>query len=267
MPELPEVETIRRDLLPLVGSRLREVMIKQPRLVRPDPATFRDRLRGRTLRGISRRGKLLIFDWGENLLLVHLGMTGALILAGDTAEPSHTRVILELDRGRIYYADPRGFGWLEALPREDLPRHPFYQKLGPEALEISLAEFEARLAASRSRIKSLLLDQRVLAGLGNIYTDEALFRAGIHPARRAADLSPQERKRLYEAIREVLRRGIELRGSSVRDYVDGQGKSGRFQEEHCVYGRRGLPCPSCGRPLQYQKIAGRGTTFCPFCQR
>ena len=266
MPELPEVETIRRDLAErLSGAELQNLKIRLAKLIRPDPKVFRKLLLGKTLEGISRKGKLLIFDFGESLLLVHLGLTGSLVFK-DGSLPPRTHVIFEFDRGLLLYADLRQFGWLEAIARKDLSRHPFYASLGPDALEISLLQFERLLLSSRRRIKGLFLDQKKISGLGNIYTDEALFRAGIHPERPAATLSREEIRRLYSAMREVLLRGIELGGSSVRNYVDGKGRAGRFQEEHLVYGRKGRPCVRCGTPLAYRLVAGRGTTFCPQCQ-
>ncbi|QJA06604.1 bifunctional DNA-formamidopyrimidine glycosylase/DNA-(apurinic or apyrimidinic site) lyase [Thermosulfurimonas marina] len=267
MPELPEVETIRRDLAPLVGQSLQRVTVKLPKLVRPRPGALRT-LCGHVLQEIARRGKLLLFDFREKLLLVHLGLTGALVLGEDgVSPPPHTQVILHFEKAPLFYADLRQFGWLEVVSREELPRHPFYASLGPDALGIPYEEFFRRLKASGRRLKALLLDQKVLSGLGNIYVDESLFRAGLHPERPARSLSPEEIRRLYEAVQEVLRRALELRGSSVRDYVDGRGESGAFQEEHLVYGKRGQPCPRCRTPLAYKVVAGRGTTFCPRCQR
>ncbi len=267
MPELPEVETIRRDLLFLSGHLLKEIKIQLPKMVRPSPEVFRKALEGRRLKGISRKGKLLIFDFGKESLLVHLGLTGALVYQKDGHRPPHTHVILSFDEGYLLYTDLRQFGWLEVVESRRLPEHRFYASLGPDALEIGYAEFESRLLRSRRGIKALLLDQKVIAGLGNIYTDEALFRAGIHPERKAASLTRAEVQALYQAIQEVLNLALELRGSSVRNYVDGTGTPGRFQEEHLVYGKRGRPCPRCGTPLAYRVVATRGTTFCPRCQK
>ncbi len=257
MPELPEVETIRRDLLFLIGHRLEGVEVYLPKMVRPSPEVFRRALEGRRLAGISRRGKLLIFDFGEKTLLVHLGLTGALIYQEDGRRPPHTHVVLSFEGGSLLYTDLRQFGWLEVLESRRLPEHRFYASLGPDALGLDYPEFETRILRSRRAIKALLLDQKVIAGLGNIYTDEALFRAGIHPERKAASLSRAEVQALYQAVQEVLRRALELRGSSVRDYVDGTGSPGRFQEEHLVYGKRGRPCPRCGTPLAYRVVATR----------
>ncbi len=270
MPELPEVETIRRDLRPsLLAARLEDLEVRLPKLLRPGVQDFRERLLGAKLRDIRRRGKLLIFDFGKNLMLVHLGLTGALIYrqkeTGD-GYPPHTHLIFSFDQGWVFYADLRQFGWLEALPADRLKDHPFYSSLGPDALGLSWETFQRRLAGRRRQIKALLLDQKVIAGLGNIYTDEALFRAGVHPRRSAASLSEEELRRLYEVLQEILERALVLRGSSVRNYVDGQGEEGRFQEEHLVYGRKGKPCPRCGTPLVYEVVAARGTTYCPHCQ-
>ncbi|OAQ20524.1 bifunctional DNA-formamidopyrimidine glycosylase/DNA-(apurinic or apyrimidinic site) lyase [Thermosulfurimonas dismutans] len=266
MPELPEVETIKRDLASrLPGAQLRNLKVLLVKIVRPGQEAFRKLLLGKTLEAISRRGKLLIFEFGESVLLVHLGLTGSLILK-ESFPPPHTHVIFEFDKGTLFYADLRQFGWLEAVPRKDLALHSFYASLGPDALGISPSQFERLILSSRRKIKALLLDQKKIAGLGNIYTDEVLFRAGIHPERPAATLSQEEIKRLYSTMREVLLRAIELRGSSVRNYVDGKGRTGRFQEEHLVYGKRGRPCLRCGTPLEYRVVATRGTTFCPKCQ-
>ncbi|MBX6424064.1 bifunctional DNA-formamidopyrimidine glycosylase/DNA-(apurinic or apyrimidinic site) lyase [Thermosulfurimonas sp. F29] len=268
MPELPETETIRRDLVAVItGKTIQELRVLVPKLARPGPEIFCLQLKGRKIRGLQRHGKLLLFELGKEVLLVHLGMTGALIFRSSEALPPYTHIVFYLDGGKLFYADPRRFGWLEVLPAEALPRHPFYASLGPDALKVDFLEFEKKISGHKRRIKEVLLDQRVLAGLGNIYTDEALFRAGIHPCRRATGLTPEEKRRLFEAVKTVLHRGIELRGCSIRNYVDGHGNPGHFQNELRVYGRRGEPCFRCGTPLLYTRIAGRGTTFCPSCQR
>ncbi|MGA2325878.1 MAG: bifunctional DNA-formamidopyrimidine glycosylase/DNA-(apurinic or apyrimidinic site) lyase [Bryobacteraceae bacterium] len=263
MPELPEVETVLRTLAPrLAGRRVIDARFYSRLVLRGNPETAAARLRGRVIRGLERRGKFLVLDLGEGATLtIHLGMTGRLLWQG-TPGP-YTRAVLILDRGRLVYDDVRQFGRIElarALPGR-------VARLGPDALAIPEPEFAARLRARRGRIKPLLLNQAFVSGLGNIYTDEALYRARIHPRAIASRLSRERVRRLYQAIREVLGAAISSGGSSVSDYVDGEGRAGFFQFQHQVYGRTGEPCPACGTPIRRIVIAQRGTHYCPKCQR
>jgi len=269
MPELPEVETIRRTLAPrLLGQRIKDVDVRLPKLVSPGPRAFRALLKGRLIKDLRRRGKLLIVLLDAGLsLLIHLRMTGQLVyVASGRPEPCYTHIVFELDRDRLAYADLRQFGWLEVVKRENLATHPVLRKIGPDPFEMDEDTFLALLQRSRT-LKALLLDQALVSGLGNIYVDESLFRAGLHPRRLAHTLSVDEGRRLFKVIREVLEEAIALRGSSVRNYVDGEGVAGAFQTRHRVYQRRGKPCVVCGTPIAYAKVVGRGTYFCPHCQK
>jgi formamidopyrimidine-DNA glycosylase len=271
MPELPEVETIRRDLLPVLRGRAFTHVWVSPdafRLVQaPLPADFARLLSGRRIEDISRRGKFLVFDLSGGLyLLVHLRMTGALLHRPSSAPPDrYVRAILSLDDGsELRFSDLRKFGalWLVPDPLTVLGG------LGPEPLERGLTPALLRELTARRRapIKSLLLDQRALAGLGNIYADEALFAAGLHPQRPAAGLSDSEVRRLHGAIRRVLTAALTDRGASFSDYVDASGREGRHQFRVKVFRRTGQPCYVCGREIARVKVAGRSTHFCPKCQ-
>ncbi len=258
MPELPEVETVVRTIAPRVaGRRIVEIRTLQPRVVRNDlgPAS------GRRIRAVRRHGKHILVEVDGGLLDIHLGMTGKL-LAGGSPGP-YTRVVFRLDRGVLLFDDVRQFGrieWSEGLPER-------VARLGPDALAVGLEEFRQILGRGRARIKPLLLDQKAVRGIGNIYADESLFRARIHPRARAASLSRERAARLHRAIADILTKAIELRGSSVSDYVDADGRRGTFQRQHKVYGRTGLPCPACGAAIRRIVVAQRGTHYCPRCQR
>ncbi len=271
MPELPEVETTRRDLAPrIVGRAITGVWVADgPR--QPQAPLSVDELRaalvGRRITGLERRGKYLILALGDGrFLILHRRMTGNLVLARPHDPPGrHLRAVIALDNGlELRWLDQRRFGtWtLSADPTAALP------DLGPEPLapEWSVEDLAAALRGRRAPVKAVLLDQRRVAGLGNIYADEALHRAGIHPARPAGTLRPDEVERLHAAVRAVLEQAIRLQGSSARHHVGGLGQQGTMQEEWRVYGRTGLPCPTCGTPVQKVRIAGRGTHLCPRCQ-
>ena len=271
MPELPEVETILRDLRPHVAGR-RIVAARASRLLRsaPSPRRLARELPGRTIRRLRRRGKYLLLGLDDGReLLVHLGMTGRLVLeAPARPEGQHLHLALRLtglDRELRFY-DPRRFGRVAlGWPRE-LAAGCGLGRLGVEPLATPERELARLLASQRKRLKAMLLDQSPVAGIGNIYADEALWRARLHPNRVAAALAPSEALRLARAIRSVLREAIRQRGSSVADYVDGSGQPGRFQDSHCVYGREGRSCPRCGAAVVREQIAGRSTHFCPRCQ-
>jgi formamidopyrimidine-DNA glycosylase len=271
MPELPEVETIRRDLLPVLTGRVFThawVSPDAPRLVQaPSPADFTRLLTGRRIEDISRRGKFLAFHLSGGLyLVVHLRMTGALLHRASDAPPDrYVRAVLSLDDGSaLRFSDLRKFGALWLVP--DLST--VLGRLGPEPLESGLTPSLLRELTARRRapIKSVLLDQRALAGLGNIYADEALFAAGLHPQRPAASLSDAEVERLHEAIGRVLTAALADRGASFSDYVDASGHEGRHQFRVQVFRRTGQPCYVCGREIARVKVAGRSSHFCPQCQ-
>jgi formamidopyrimidine-DNA glycosylase len=267
MPELPEVETIRSQLAPrLEGRSLVRVEILDPRLTRPvDLFEVAEELEGDTVLAVERRGKYLLVRLESGLgLLVHLRMTGSF----GFAPVSHERAVLELDDGsRLVYRDVRRFGtWLVL---EDAAVEPYLAaKNGPEPLgpRFSARWLGAELARRKAPLKAVLLDQRVVAGLGNIYADEALWRARLNPLRPANDLASDEVSRLTRAIRGALRAGIARQGSTLRDYAAPDGASGSMQEEFRVYGRDGQPCRRCGAPISKTRVAGRGTWFCPRCQ-
>jgi formamidopyrimidine-DNA glycosylase len=267
MPELPEVETIRRQLGPrLAGRTLATVDVLDPRLTRPlDPREVAAELQGERVAGVERRGKYLVLLLeGGGALLVHLRMTGSFGF-----EPtSHERAIVQLDDGtRLVYRDVRRFGTWLVVPADGLD--PYLDgKNGPEPLEpgFTTAWLTSRLARRRAPLKAVLLDQRVVAGLGNIYADEALWRARLSPLRLASNLDPEEVRRLHRAIRVALRTGIDRQGSTLRDYATPDGSSGAMQREFRVYAREGEPCPRCRGPIAKTRVAGRGTWFCPRCQ-
>jgi formamidopyrimidine-DNA glycosylase len=264
VPELPEVETVRRSIAPhLAGRRIVSAEFRCVRLLRGgDPDDMSARLAGRRITAVRRRGKFLLIECeGGLILLVHLGMTGRL-LVGHEPGP-YTHAILTLDRGVLIYDDPRQFGCLEL--HDAIPAR--VARLGPEPLEISPEAFVAALRKRRTRLKALLLDQTFLRGIGNIYADESLFRARIHPFAIAARLSRERALRLHAAIVEVLTEAIAAGGSSISDYVDADGRRGFFQTSHRVYQRTGEPCVVCGTPIRRTLVAQRGTHYCPRCQR
>ena len=269
VPELPEVETVRRGLAPaLEGRILRRVEIGDARLTRPlDPVEVARELEGERVAVVDRRGKYLIvrFESGR-VLLVHLRMTGSFRIGGK-ADP-HDRAVLALDDGgEVSYRDVRRFGTWLLLEPEEADAY-VDARVGREPLEDAyrakhLAE---RLAGRRAPVKAALLDQRTVAGVGNIYADEALWRAGIHPLRPAESLGPDEVRALHRAVRDALRVGIRRQGSTLRDYRQPDGAEGGAQHEFKVYGRGGEPCERCGTPIDKIRVAGRGTWYCPSCQ-
>jgi formamidopyrimidine-DNA glycosylase len=274
VPELPEVETIRARLEPaLVGRRFEQVEILDPRLTRPsEPEGVAAELEGERVTAVDRRGKYLIvrFESGR-VLLVHLRMTGSFRHgpAGSLDEDPYRRAVVRLDDGSdVAYRDVRRFGtWLLAEPGELEPY--LARRLGAEpfARAFTARALGERLARRRAPVKAALLDQRSLAGMGNIYVDEALWRARIHPLRPAGELDADEVRRLHRAIRAALEAGIARQGATLRDYSAPDGSSGSMQHEFKVYGREGQPCPRCRTPIEKTRAGGRGTWFCPHCQR
>lgn len=284
MPELPEVETVRRGLeVRLLGQRFRSVEARRPDLRWPLPPDFSARLRGRKVLALRRRGKYLLVDLGVTsadavprageglVLLVHLGMSGRIVIGdGEDEMPQHEHVVFVLEDGtRIRFRDHRRFGAMDLFPPAAEAGHWLLAGLGPEPLEpgFTTAVLRSRLTGRRSSLKAVLLDQRVIAGLGNIYVSEALFRARLSPLRQAGSVGPVRAARLSHAIREVLEEAIAAGGSSLRDYVDASGELGYFQARFRVYDREGLPCPSCGSTIRRIVQSGRSTFHCPACQR
>lgn len=274
MPELPEVETVAGDLrAEVVGRSVHAARLHLPALLRhPAAARFGPRISGQRIQAVARHGKLLTLRLASgDRLYVHLGMTGRLTVSEAAALVlPHTHLVLELDDGRqLRYTDPRQFGrlWLgaeaELLAAGVLPR------LGPDPLTrgFTFDRFTAVLSRRRRPIKSALLDQTLMAGLGNIYADESCYLAGVRPLRRTYRLTVAERRALYRAIREVLRKSIRNRGSSVDNYRDGRGALGNHQHHLLVYGRAGAPCVRCHQALKKVRLAGRATVYCARCQR
>src|SRR5436190_4655833 len=271
MPELPEVETVRTRLEPvLMGRRFEHVEIHDPRLVRPyEPAEVAAELEGERVAAVERRGKYLIFRFESGrVLLIHLRMTGNLRHGRGLQDDPHRRAVVRLDDGSdVSYRDVRRFGtWLLLEPGELEPY--LAAKVGEEPLDVlfTAARLGGRLAGRRAPVKAALLDQRTLAGMGNIYVDEALWRARIHPLRPAESLDRNELRRLHRGIRAALEHGIARQGSTLRNYALPDGAAGSMQDELRVYGRGGEPCDRCGTPIAKTRVAGRGTWFCPSCQ-
>jgi formamidopyrimidine-DNA glycosylase len=259
VPELPEVETVVRSLAPhLTGRRILSATFSSKFVTPGNRRKLAARLAGRSIQSVKRRGKFILITLDQGILAVHLGMTGKLLLEG--AESEHTHGVFTLDEGVLLYDDPRQFGRIEWSPAR-------VNKLGPEPLEIGLEEFVRRLRGRKTKVKPLLLNQAFLAGMGNIYVDEALFLAGIHPLATASRLSAARAARLYQTMREVLTLAIEHRGSSISDYVDAEGQRGNFQLLHRAYGREGEPCVDCGAAIKKIVVGQRGTHFCPKCQK
>jgi len=274
MPELPEVETIRRDLEKRVrGKRVEKVVIKSEKFIKVPSsiAEFIERMKGRTLSKIKRRGKYLILELdSKDNLIIHLKLTGQLIYSPEGKELAYTRVIFIFqNKTQLSFTDMRGFGGLWLIPDEEFSMVPFLQNLGPEPLEddFTLDKFRILLKGRKGNIKALLMDQTFIAGIGNIYSQEALFLAGIHPKRDTTTLIDREIKDLYNNLLATLREAISYRGSSVDAYVDLNGEKGDYESHLRVYGRQGKGCFRCGAVIEKIKINGRGTCFCPVCQK
>lgn len=270
MPELPEVETVRRGLAPhLEQRRLLGARVRQPQLRWPVSSDLDSRLRGQIVHSLERRGKYLILRLDRGALICHLGMSGSLWLTDAATPPErHDHLDLLLDDGRLVrYRDPRRFGAI--LWSEDPMQHPLIAHLGVEPLS---SEFNGAWLHDLCRdraiaIKTLLMDARRVVGVGNIYANEALFHAAIDPRMAAGRLSGPRCTRLVEAIRETLNRAIAAGGSTLRDFVDGQGTPGYFQHSHYVYGRAGEPCLLCTTPIRRIRQTARSTFYCPNCQK
>ena len=273
MPELPEVETIRRQLAPaLEGRRIERIEVRDPRWCDPaPPAAVEDALRGRTIERLGRRGKYLIVSLEDDVhLVMHLRMTGNLQLRDDPEEPPHLRVVVELDSGqRVLFVDVRRFGTGDVLLGTDALAEYFDSRLGVEPLGADFTADALRaLARGRTQpVKAFLLNQERIAGVGNIYADEALFRARIHPLRPVGSLRRPQVAALREAVVDALELGIDSKGASIDDYRHVDGARGSFQDRFLVYSRAGEPCIRCGSTIRKLRAAGRGTYVCPRCQR
>lgn len=276
MPELPEVETVRRGLARVLeGRRLVRVEQRRPDLRIPFPERFAQRLTGRTVVGLARRAKYLLIELDNaEVLIAHLGMSGRMVIAGGNGPPPspHDHVVFETDDGRrVVYNDARRFGLMTLVDRADLDTHPLMAGLAPDPLD---AVFDgpflaARLAGRHTPIKPALLDQRVVAGIGNIYACEALWRAHLSPRRLAATVTGRRADALAKALREAVTEAIEAGGSSLRDYVQADGELGYFQHRWAVYDREGVKCPGCrcGGTVRRIVQANRSTFYCPARQR
>lgn len=274
MPELPEVETVKRTLeKKLVGLTIEKVELDLPKIVRIPPAEeFTQLLEGNKILRMGRRGKYLLLHLTGNLtMVIHLRMTGRLVFTRpDKPREKHTHAVFTLSSGdQLRFTDTRQFGRIWLAPTGEIDQIPGLKDLGVEPLSESFTRdfMKKELKRRRTRIKPLLLDQTFIAGLGNIYADEALHLARLHPQRLAAGLNPREITRLYQSIRNVLTEGINNRGTSFRDYVDGDGRPGNNKESLRVYSREGKPCLKCGKPIVRTRIGGRSSFFCPCCQK
>ena len=279
MPELPEVETVARGLdKHIAGDSIESVWLgSKPEPLKSSAAEIADVLECARIVHVRRVGKHIVFDLeikksnkkaARAQWIVHLGMTGQLLIASPTTElAKHTHAVLKLASGReLRFVDPRRFGRL-AVVRLASKHSSGFAAPGDEPLEIDAADFIPLFRHRKTPIKSALLNQKLLSGVGNIYADEALFRAGIRPRRRAASLTRAELLKLRDALREVLREAVKLGGSSINDYVDAEGRAGFFQLQHRVYGREGRPCLVCKTPIKRVIIAGRSSHYCPRCQK
>lgn len=282
MPELPEVETVRRGLLPVMeGQVIQLAQVNRPDLRWPFPPRMAERLTGARVLALRRRSKYILADLstGETLL-IHLGMSGRMLISGAVvgefhhhhpAPEKHDHVVLDMQGGaRVTFNDARRFGAMDLLDTAGADRHPLLADIGPEPLGNGFSDsyLVTRLAGKNTPIKSALLDQHLVAGLGNIYVCETLYRARLHPARKAGDLTPAQVASLVPVIRSVLAEAIEAGGSSLRDYRQADGELGYFQHSFQVYGREGQPCvtPGCGSVIARMVQSGRSSFFCPTCQ-
>ena len=270
MPELPEVENLARGLASqLVGLKIRDVRCHYPAVVGQDPDCFADAVRGCSIEGLHRHGKYLFFllDSGA-VLALHLRMTGQFMLVHRTQPPdrhTHLELLLSDQQKKIVFRDVRKFGRLR-LFEQSVSRFIEEKKLGVDALQISTRQLYRLFQKTSRSIKAALLDQRIVAGLGNIYTDEILFREGVSPLRKASALSYDQVASLRRTVRAVLNAAIRARGTTVSDYLDARGQRGSFQNSLLVYSRAGSPCPRCGTAIVKSRVAGRGTYSCPSCQ-
>ncbi|HZG60790.1 MAG TPA: DNA-formamidopyrimidine glycosylase [Anoxybacillus sp.] len=274
MPELPEVETVKRTLIQLTaGKTIQDVTVRWPKIIKkPDEVEqFIDALKGQTIHDIGRRGKFLKFFLDDYVLVSHLRMEGRYsVVKSEEPIDKHTHVIFHFTDGtELRYRDVRKFGTMHLFKKGEEEKELPLSQLGPEPFsEQFTAELLAgKLQKTNRKIKTVLLDQTLVVGLGNIYVDEALFRSGIHPERPANSLQIEEIRLLHKEIVATLTEAVEKGGSTVRSYVNSQGQIGMFQLELFVYGRKGEPCKKCGQPLQKMVVGGRGTHYCRHCQK
>ncbi len=267
MPELPEIESIKRDLQrALIGKKLTFVSIKNPEFILKNKIDSLKSILETKLLEIKRYGKYLIFLFEKEGILFHLGMTGFFLFFLPKIYKKYLILSLKFQNINLNYFDIRKFSKIKKIDKFNWRENKELKRLGKDALEIKEKEFKALIKNNKRCIKSFLLDQKVLAGLGNIYTDELLYRAKINPFKTTDSLSEEEIKKLFYEMKNLLKEAISLKGSSVKNFINVKGNKGKFQEKHMVYGKKGKECLRCGSLLIYKKINQRGTTFCPVCQ-
>ena len=272
MPELPEVETIKRSLeKELIGQKLKNVKIFNYDFLFKNKIKDLNTLINTKLISIERKGKYLVFLFENELLLFHLGLTGFFILYKNNDEilnkvKKHLILNFQFEKHELFYCDIRKFGKIKKANTKDILDLEEFKNLGKDALEISFEEFKNLFLKRNRNIKNLLMDQRLISGLGNIYVNELLFRAQISPFKNSKKLKEENIKKLFFQMKDLLKEAIVFRGSSIKNYVDAEGKKGEFQNKFLVYGKKNANCPRCGENLRYQKISQRGTFYCPNCQ-
>jgi len=272
MPELPEVETVRRGLEKLIlGKKISNINIRYPKMIKTDLPEFQKEMPGQVIQSMGRRGKYLLFYLSDKVLISHLRMEGKYFYYPDQVpERKHAHILIHFkDGGTLVYEDVRKFGTMELLAPELLEAYFISKKLGPEPTEqdFDLGRFKLALKKSKKLIKSHLLDQTLVAGLGNIYVDEVLWRAKVHPSRTSNSLSSQEARKVHDETIKVLGQAVEKGGSTIRTYTNAFGEDGTMQEFHQVYDKTGQACSRCGSIIEKIQLGGRGTHFCPKCQR
>ena len=272
MPELPEVETIARGLKKtLVGKKIEDVKVIFPGIVKEDSKDFTRHVVKTKVLSVRRRAKFILIDLSNRkTILLHLGMTGSCLFLRPSSplnKHDHLTVMLCRSQKELRYNDQRKFGRIKSFSTSNQGSISDLRKLGPEPLDMSSSDFLSLFTKRKGRIKSTLLNQQVMVGLGNIYADESLFEARIHPLQRADKLSPQKLRRLHQAIQKILKRAIRAGGSSIENYYNVDGEIGSFQLQHNVYGREGLACKICGAKIRRIKISQRSSYFCPRCQK
>lgn len=271
MPELPEVETVVRGLRKtIIGNKIKNVKIIFPGIVKQDLKIFKKDVEKGEIIAVRRRGKFILIDLSNGkTILAHLGMTGNFLLVKpSTPLNKHDHLIVKFHQNpkELRYNDQRKFGRIKSFSTIKTENVADLRRLGPEALDISSSEFINLFGKRKGRIKSALLNQQIITGLGNIYADESLFKAKIHPAQRIDQLNPQRLRKLHQAIQKILKKAIKAGGSSIENYLNVDGEIGNFQLQHKVYGREGLSCKKCGSKIKRIKISQRSSYFCPKCQ-
>ncbi|CAN5907009.1 DNA-formamidopyrimidine glycosylase [soil metagenome] len=269
MPELPEATVISQDIRVLAGGKkVTRAAVFRPDVTNVEMEQFGERLVGRTLLGTGRRGKIISLDFGDVVGVIHLVISGRVLRLDEWQEPDHMNTaILEFAEGPVLAFTRLWLGYFNLYEPDDVESHPLISRLGPDPFskEFTL-DYLSRVFSRKANVKSLLLDQSVVAGLGNIYVDEVLFAAEVHPTRRADTLTSEETDKIFTAIRDILRRAILLRGTTFNSYHDAFGETGKFQHQLQVFTREGDSCPCCGTMISKLKVAGRGTHVCPTCQ-